>query len=159
MKALFLALLFLGVPQKPATPPAELTKLRDEFVKATNDYKASLAKLLTIYEGNVSRAEQRLEAAKRSVAEGNGTATTITLAEESLKSEFQKVEETKRQIANADQQIAGIFNEARLEQEYKQAVKQRRRARKPKCTNWTVTACQRQTSNSLLFGYRLVCQK
>ena len=35
--------------KKPApAPPTELTKLREEFVKATSEYKASLTKLVTI---------------------------------------------------------------------------------------------------------------
>ncbi|HEY0730496.1 MAG TPA: hypothetical protein VGD38_20595, partial [Pyrinomonadaceae bacterium] len=45
--------------KKPTTPPpvSELTKLRDEFVKATNEYKASLEKLVVFEEANVKRAE------------------------------------------------------------------------------------------------------
>src|SRR5512133_131760 len=57
-----------GTPQRraKATKPittekaADLSKLRDEFVQATKDYKTSLAKLLAIYEKNVRMAEGRL---------------------------------------------------------------------------------------------------
>ena len=54
----------------PARPPTELTKLREEFVKATNEYKASLAKLLPYYENDVKRAEEKLELSKKLLAEG-----------------------------------------------------------------------------------------
>lgn len=153
---LILALLFLLMPQK-AQLPTELTRLREEFVKATNEYKASLTKLLTIYEGNVKKAEEKLELSQKLFSEGQISRIQVEENERQLASERAKVEETKRQMVNADEQIAEIFNETKLEQEYKRAVKQRRRARKPKCTNWTLTAYQRTTSNTMSFGYKLVC--
>jgi hypothetical protein len=46
-------------PPAPA-PVTELTKLRDEFVKATNEYKSSLEKLVVFQEAAVKRAEEKL---------------------------------------------------------------------------------------------------
>src|SRR5919198_4669603 len=51
-------------------PQNELVRLREEFVKATNEYKASLEKLLAIYEGNVKKAEAKVETSKKLLAEG-----------------------------------------------------------------------------------------
>ena len=49
--------------KKAAPKPAhvdELTKLRNEYVKLTNEYKSSLEKLISIYENNVKKAEDKL---------------------------------------------------------------------------------------------------
>ena len=46
--------------KKPAQPPTELTKLREEYVKATNEYKASLGKLLPLYENQLKKADRIL---------------------------------------------------------------------------------------------------
>src|SRR4051794_25386594 len=54
----------------PAQPPGELEKLRDEYVKATNEYKASLGKLLPYYESELKKAEEKLEVSKKLLAEG-----------------------------------------------------------------------------------------
>src|ERR1051325_3654253 len=54
----------------PAPPKTELSKLRDEFIKATNEYKASLGKLLPFYENDVKRAEEKVEQSKKLLAEG-----------------------------------------------------------------------------------------
>src|SRR5690348_283672 len=60
--------------KKPAksepTPATELAKLRDDYVNATKDYKASLQKLLEIYEGNVKKAEEKLATTKKLLDEG-----------------------------------------------------------------------------------------
>src|SRR5690348_18355893 len=44
--------------KKPAAPApvTELAKLREQYVQATKDYKASLEKLLTFYEADVKKA-------------------------------------------------------------------------------------------------------
>ena len=54
----------------PAAPVSELAKLREEFVKATNEYKASLEKLVPLYEADVKRAEDKLAVSQKLLAEG-----------------------------------------------------------------------------------------
>lgn len=104
--------------KKPApAPPTELARIREEFVKATNDYKASLAKLLTIYEGNVTKAEEKLELSRKLLAEGLISKLQVEENERALASEKAKVEDTRRQMTNADAQIAGIFAETAAEQQ------------------------------------------
>ena len=114
--------------KKPAqaAPPTELAKIREEFVKATNDYKASLAKLLTIYEGSVTKAEEKLELSRKLLAEGLISKLQVEENERALAAEKAKVEDTKRQMTNADAQIAGIFAETEAE---KQLAKNIRLAR------------------------------
>jgi len=101
----------------PAPPPTELTKIREEFVKATNEYKASLAKLLTIYEGNVTKAEEKLELSRKLLAEGLISKLQVEENERALTAEKAKVEDTRRQMTTADEQVAGIFAETAAEQQ------------------------------------------
>lgn len=166
LKPLILSLLLLIVPgsviaqtsKATAKPPSELTKLREEFVKATNDYKASLAKLLPFYESDIRRAEEKLELSRKLLSEGQIPRTLVEENERALQNAKAKIAETKRQLDTADQQIATVLNDTAVEKEFKSAVQQRRRARKPRCSNWTLTAYQRTTFNSVAFGYKIVCQ-
>ncbi|HET9710238.1 MAG TPA: TolC family protein, partial [Pyrinomonadaceae bacterium] len=104
--------------KKPApAPPTELTKLREEFVKATSEYKASLTKLLTIYENNVKKAEEKLELSRKLLAEGLISRLQVEENERALAADKAKVEETRRQMTNADAQVAGIFAETAAEQQ------------------------------------------
>ena len=100
--------------KKPAAapqPPTELTKLREEFIKATNEYKASLGKLLPYYEGEVKKAEERLEVSKKLLAEGLVPRAQVEENEHALALAKQKVAETNRQMASAEDQIAGVLAE------------------------------------------------
>jgi hypothetical protein len=98
--------------KKPvAAPVTELTKLREEFIKATNDYKASLARLLAIYEGNVTKAEEKLEVSRKLLAEGLIPRTQVEENERALAAAKDKVTESRRQMTKADEQVAGILVE------------------------------------------------
>src|SRR5438094_317426 len=59
----------------PAKTPAaqqidELSKLHDEYIKATKDYKASLQKLLALYQASVKKAEQKRDQTQKLFAAG-----------------------------------------------------------------------------------------
>jgi hypothetical protein len=101
--------------KKPApapAPPNELSKLRDEFINATKEYKNSLEKLLAIYEGNVKQAEEKLAVSEKLLAEGLVSKLQV---EENLRlvaSAKDKVTETRKQMTDADTQIANILVEA-----------------------------------------------
>ena len=99
--------------KKPTAPepPNELAKLREEFVKATHEYKASLEKLLAIYEENVKKAEAKVELSKKLLAEGLIAKTQVDENERALEVEKLKVADTRRQMTNADGQIAGVLVE------------------------------------------------
>jgi hypothetical protein len=92
-------------------PQSELARLREEFVKATNDYKASLEKLLAIYEGNVTKAEAKLEQSKKLLAEGLIAKAQVEENERLVAAEKDKVAQTRRQMSSADDQIAGVLVE------------------------------------------------
>ena len=100
--------------KKPAAaPPAtELSKLREEFISATKDYKASLEKLLPYYESAVKKAEEKLELSKKLLAEGLIPKSQLEENERTLAAAKQKVAETNRAMTGADDQIAGVLVEA-----------------------------------------------
>lgn len=101
----------------PAASSTELTRLREEFVKATNEYKTSLAKLLSIYEANVKKAEDKLELSRKLLAEGLISKIQVEENENALQTAKNQVAETQRQMTSADAQIAGIFAETAAEQQ------------------------------------------
>ena len=96
----------------PAQPPSELTKLRDEFVKATNEYKASLGKLLPFYENELKKAEEKLEVSKKLLAEGLIPKTQLEEYERAVAVAKQKIAETNRSMTSADEQVAAVVVEA-----------------------------------------------
>ena len=101
----------------PAPPPSELSKLREEFIKATNEYKASLGKLLPFYESNVKKAEEKLETSKKLLAEGLIPRTQVEENERALALAKEKIAETNRQLASAEAQIAGVLVETAANEE------------------------------------------
>ncbi|HKG59245.1 MAG TPA: hypothetical protein VKB05_05650 [Pyrinomonadaceae bacterium] len=96
----------------PAQPPSELTKLREEYVKATNDYKASLGKLLPLYENELKKAEEKLEVSRKLLAEGLIPKTQLQEYERAVAVAKQKIAETNRSMTSADEQVAAVFVEA-----------------------------------------------
>ena len=101
---------------KPA-PQSELERLREEFIKSTHEYKASLGKLLPFYEAELKRAEEKLELSKKLLAEGLISRVQAEENERAVVLAREKVAETSRQVANADAQIAGVLVEAAANEE------------------------------------------
>jgi ribosome-binding protein aMBF1 (putative translation factor) len=102
---------------KPSqTKPADkLARLRDEFIKATKDYKASLENLLASYEKNVAKAETRLSQSRELLAQGLISKNDVEASERTLAEANDKVAETKQRMNSADAQIADTLVEAEAE--------------------------------------------
>jgi len=101
----------------PAQPPSELSKLREEYIKATNEYKSSLGKLLPFYENDVKKAEEKLELSKKLLAEGLIPKTQVEENERALATAKQKIAETNRAMTSADEQVAGVLVETAANEE------------------------------------------
>jgi hypothetical protein len=104
--------------KKPAPKPVpvdELTKLRNEFVKSTNEYKSSLEKLIAIYENNVKKAEEKLAQSKKLLDEGLISKVQYQENELLVKGEQEKLDGARRQLNDADAQIAAILVETEAE--------------------------------------------
>jgi hypothetical protein len=98
--------------KKPvAAPVNELTKLREQFIKATNDVKGHLAKLLPSFERDVTKAEKDLEQSRVLLAEGLIPRAQVEENERALAAAKEKVTELRRQMTNADEQVAAMLVE------------------------------------------------
>ena len=103
--------------QKTPQPVSELSRLRDDYIKATKDFKASLERLLAIYESNVKKADENLANAKKLFEEGLIARSQVEDDERLVKAAQEKVSETRKQMASADSQIADVLVESEADDE------------------------------------------
>jgi len=96
-----------------AKPVDELTKLREQFAAATEEYKSSLEKLQAIYAKNIKQAEDKLAVSQKLFADGLISRTQVEEYERAVATEKDKLAETQRQIASADTQVAEMLLEAK----------------------------------------------
>lgn len=130
VSTLLLSFLLLLVPvtttaqRKPARaksaasqtkPVNELAKLREEFVRATKDYKANLEKLLAILQKNVRKAEDHVTQSRELFAQGLISKNDFAASERAVAEAKGKVNEVNQRIAGADTQIADTLLEAEAE--------------------------------------------
>ena len=117
--SLFLLALSLNcAAQKKHKPPApkpqptpqqtedDLTQLRDQYVKSTKEYKASLERLQGLYEGSVKKAELKRDQAQKLFADGLMSRREVEETESAVTMAQLKVSEVQQQIKTADTQIA-----------------------------------------------------
>ena len=98
-------------PAKPALktavqPANELNKLKESYIKTTQEYKASLEKLLALYEVSAGKAERRLAQSKDLYQDGLLSQKEVEESELAFTAEHNKVREVRHQIAAADSQSA-----------------------------------------------------
>jgi hypothetical protein len=96
-------------------PANELARLREEFIKATNDYKASLEKLRASYEKSVAKAEAELTKSQELFAAGLISKKAVDASEIEVAARKSKVAEVDRRMTGADSQIADTLLEADAE--------------------------------------------
>jgi hypothetical protein len=101
-----------GTPAKPAN---ELARLREEYIKATNEYQALLKKQLPGRERNVERAQDQLTKMNQLFAEGLISKQELEASERALNEAKNEVSEINLAIANADSRIADTLLEAEAE--------------------------------------------
>jgi hypothetical protein len=98
-----------------AKPVDELTRLREEFIKATNEYQSLLKKQLPGLEKNVARAEDQLSKLRQLFTEGLISKQELEASELSLQQAKDKVSEINQAVVNADSRIADTLLEAEAE--------------------------------------------
>ena len=96
---------------KAAPATDELTRLREEYVKASKEYRASLEKLLVIYQAGEKKAEDKVAQSKKLYADGLIARAQVEESEQALKVEQAKVADVERQMSSADAQIANVLVE------------------------------------------------
>jgi hypothetical protein len=99
----------------PAKPVNELARLREEFIKATRDYKENLAKLRASYEKSVPKAEAELAKSRELFAAGLVSKNDVKAHEAELAKAKAKVAEVDQRMTSADSQIADTLLEAEAE--------------------------------------------
>lgn len=105
-------------PKPVATQPAgDLARLRDEYIKATKDYKASLQKLLNLYQDSVKKAQDRVTQSQKLLADGLISKHDFERNEQLLAEAKLKVSSVEQQIAGADTQIAQTLLEIETEKQ------------------------------------------
>jgi hypothetical protein len=98
-----------------AKPVDELTRLREEFIKATNEYQGLLKKQLPGLEKNVVAAQDQLSKMNQLFAEGLISRKDLEASELSLQHAKDKVSEVNQAIVGADSRIADTLLEAEAE--------------------------------------------
>jgi hypothetical protein len=89
-----------------------LDAIRSEYVRATEDYKASLRTLLALYEAEAERAAKRLTELETLYEQGLISRRALEEQRRAVAAARDKVETTKHQIADAEAQIAAALLEA-----------------------------------------------
>ena len=132
---------------------AELTKLRDQYVAATQEYKRSLEKLMALYVEGKERAIQRHTQAEKLVKENLLSEGALEQSSQAILEAQKKIDSVREQLKDADERIANVPTVAELAKQRRQVV-----ARQPSCRNWTLTAYRRETKRTTTVAVRLVCQ-
>jgi hypothetical protein len=96
-------------------PVNELARLREEYIKATNEYQTLLKKQLPGRERNVERAQDQVTKMQQLFAEGLISKQELAASELALNEARNKVTEISQAIANADSRIADTLLEAEAE--------------------------------------------
>ena len=101
-----------------AKPVNELARLRQEYIKLTNEYQTLLKKQLPGSERNVERAQDLAAKMKQLFAEGLVSKQELEASELALNHAKDKVTEINQAIANADSRIADTLLEAEAEKKF-----------------------------------------
>ena len=104
-------------PARASAQTSELAKLRDQYIHATNEYKASLEKLVPLYEAEVKRAEDKLAVSKKLFAEQLVAKKDVDESQQALDTAKAKVAEARRQMISADDQIAAVLVETAADEQ------------------------------------------
>lgn len=110
-------------PERKKQAATELAKLRDDYINATAKYKASLTKLLTFYEDNLRKAEAKLATSKALFQEGLLSKRDLAESELAVTSASVKVEEARKEMSDADEQVARVLIELETEKEAARVAK------------------------------------
>ena len=100
-----------------ASPQNELSRLRDQYISTTKEYKASLQKLLTLYEDSLKKAEQRHQNSQKLFDQGLLSKRDLEDSERVVTDAKLKVSTVEQQIAGADTQIAQALVEVETEKQ------------------------------------------
>ena len=93
-------------PTQQSQPASSPAKIKDEYIKAIQDYKASLQSVLVSCEANVQQVSDRLSKLKDLYDQGIISRLEFEKSQSELAAAQAKVDETRKQIAASDVSIA-----------------------------------------------------
>ncbi|HEX8336133.1 MAG TPA: TolC family protein [Pyrinomonadaceae bacterium] len=102
--------------KEEAQPVSEVAQLRAKLVQATKDYKASLEQLVTHYEADVRRADERVTKSRELYNAGLVSKRDLDADELAAETARAKVARVEGQLKSADVQIAETLVEAEAEE-------------------------------------------
>jgi hypothetical protein len=115
----FMLLTFAGLALAISTmvEPSQAQQKPDAQVEqAATEYKSNLNQLLTLYERDAKRAEERLTAMRELLAQGLVTRREVEMAEDAADKTREKVAEAQAQLKGADMAVAEALVEAEVDQ-------------------------------------------
>jgi soluble lytic murein transglycosylase-like protein len=89
-----------------ADPVSDLQKFRQEFIRAAEEYRASLVELSSTYEANLKKATEKQEQLKSLYTDGLISRKEYEASGTEIAEARARVEEMKAEIAKADETIA-----------------------------------------------------
>jgi hypothetical protein len=114
---LFLAVSSAHAQQRsPVIPGSEPAPLHEQLARASREYKASLGQLLSLYEADAKRSEERLSKIRELFAQGLVTHGDMKTAEDAAACATEKVAEAQAQLKGADAQLAEALVETEAEE-------------------------------------------
>lgn len=96
-------------------PTVDLAKLREEVIRLTKETKAGYAKLVVIYEADVTRAEEQLATYKKLSEDGLVARVEVEAKEKAVADARAKVAATRKQMNDADEQVGAMLAETEAE--------------------------------------------
>jgi hypothetical protein len=90
----------------------QLAKSRKEFLRLTDEYKKSLEQLISLYEKDVKKSEDKLAQLKELYAEGLISRRSLEEGESKVMEAKTKISEARQQMLAADQRVADTLVEA-----------------------------------------------
>lgn len=114
-----------GAARKTPSVPAqsnqqqatEIEKLRNDYIKATREYKASLEKLLPLVQKPLNRAEEKLARSKELFSQGLISKRELENDERAVVDATVKIDEVRKQITDADTEVAHALVEVQTEKQ------------------------------------------
>jgi len=101
----------------PVTTQTDSVNLRKQYVETTEEYKASLEKLLVLYKAGIKKAEDRHDKSKGLFKDGLISKTQLEESEQALAVEQLKAKGIEHQLKSADAQIAQALLEVEGERQ------------------------------------------
>lgn len=144
--------------KEQARATAQMDRLREDYIKATKDYKASLEKLTLSYEASKKTAEARLQQSKELFKLGLGSKRDLEASERAVSDAQSKIDYVCKEVDKANAKIAQMPTTAELVREQIAWQRTHKRARQPACPNWTLTASRHQRGRTVTVAFTLVCK-